>query len=81
MKFRPPPPAHTNGFLISTPVEAQKDPWGRPVSTEKPSCGPEKPNGSPTLHAAASRAMPRSASNWPSSLLIGSTGFTAPRTR
>ena len=43
MEFRPPPPPHTNGFPISTLAVAQKDPWGRPGSTEKLSYGPERP--------------------------------------
>ena len=41
--IRPPRPPYMTGFPMSTFKEARKDPWGRPSSTEEPSCGPERP--------------------------------------
>ena len=54
MEFRPPPQPHTNGVLNATPTEAHKDPWERPRSTEKLSCGQRPTNR--LLYASQPRA-------------------------
>ena len=76
----PPPQPHTNRFVVSTHAEAQMDPWERPGSTRKIVLRSGKAHKSPTLRVVASLARNISPSNWSCSLLMGSAGFTAPRT-